>query len=153
MMIKPVIHEPLERALLGGEIGREATSRPSGSSYIINAGHSLGPLGGLGDHIVDHPANLAAHQFAQPPVLRRSRKLALDRPPLVSHEIKRQQFVKLQESGAQAIVNVMVVIGDIIGNRRNLCLERGPGGQIQRIGRIKLGQGPVDRTDRAVVLG
>ena len=80
----------------------------------------------LGDHVVDHQPDLPADQFAQLAVARRAGITALDRAPLLGDEIERQQFVELEEPGAQAIVDVVIVIGDIVGQRGDLRLQDGP---------------------------
>ena len=65
----------------------------------------------------------------------------------------RQQFVEIEKPRAQAIVDIVVVVGDIVGKRRHLRLQRGIGAEFEVIGCIEFTQRPVRRGDRAVVLG
>ena len=77
----------------------------------------------------------------------------LDRAPLIGDEIERQQIVEFEKARAQPIVDIVIVIGDVVRHRRHLRFERGPGAQHQRKGIVELGQRPVGRDNRAVVLG
>ncbi len=47
----------------------------------------------------------------------------------------------------------MVVIGDVVGGGRDLGLQPGPRGELEREGGVDLGQRPRWRGDRPVVLG
>ena len=64
-----------------------------------------------------------------------------------------QKLFKRQQTCAQAVINVVIVIGDIIGKRGDLRLQRRPAVQVE----IKLGIGrgkrPFGCRDRAIVLG
>ena len=87
------------------------------------------------------------------PLARGGWKAPLHRAPAVRHEIQLQQIVKFQEPRAQAIVDVVVVIGDVIRQRRHLRFKAGPVAQLQRKRGVQFGQRPVRLHDRAVVLG
>ena len=41
--------------------------------------------------------------------------------PLIGDQIERQQLIEIEKPGAQAIVDIVVVIGDIIGNGGDLA--------------------------------
>src|SRR3546814_13545815 len=41
------------------------------------------------------------------------------------------QVVEREQPGAQAVVDVVVVVGDVVGKRRHLGLRRGEGGELE----------------------
>ena len=80
----------------------------AGHAFELNLVGSLclaltGAAAGFGDHIVHHQPDLAAHQFAQLPIPRRTGKAAFHRAPVGGDEGLFHQFVQRQEPGAQAI--------------------------------------------------
>ena len=107
---------------------------------------------GMLDDVVDHYPDLVAHQLAQLAVARRMGMPRLDRAPQLGDEIEREQLVEIDEPRAQSVIDVVVVIGDIVGDVGHLRLERGPSPERQRKGAVDFGQRPVRRRHRPVVL-
>ena len=153
---KPTILELTEKGakvLLLAHFGRERGQLATRSADIIDACHAFHLLARMHQQIVGHQPDLGAHQFAQLPVTRGVGKAPLDRAPLVRQPLQRQQVVQVEEAGAQPVVDVVVVISDIIGNRRDLRLERRPAVKVERESAIDFGQCPARLEDRTIVLG
>ena len=74
------------------------------------------------DHIIDHHANLFAHQLAQQSFVPCAGIAINNRPQRSADKGQFAQLVERQQPCADAIVDVVIVIGDIVGNRRNLRL-------------------------------
>ena len=82
------------------------------------------------DHVLDHAGDLAAHQLVagahgvEAGIARRarSRRMPAGQRTVVQH-------VERQQAGAQAVVDVMRVVGDVVGDRRALRLEAGVAGR------------------------
>ena len=153
MVIELLVHEALEGAFALLDLGREGGAGPTGRAHIGDAAHAFGAATRFGDDVVDHDPDLRADQLAQLPAALDVGVAGFDRAPALGHEGVRQQLVEIEEACVQAIVDIVIVIGDVIGNRRHLRLERRPGRQLERPGLIDLGQRPVHLPDGAVVLG
>jgi hypothetical protein len=77
----------------------------------------------------------------------------LHRGPAAGDERRLQEIVERQQPGTQPVVNVVIVIGDIVGDRRDLRFEARPEAEIERKLRVGLRQRPARRSDRAIMLG
>ena len=51
-----------------------------------------------------------------------------------------EQVIEIEKARAQTIVDIVIVIGDIVGNCGHLCLERRPARQVERESAVDLGQ-------------
>ena len=89
------IHEAFEIAFLPRQRFRKAAERAARRAHFRHALHPrIGNIGlGRGDHVVDHHADLVAHQLAQQPVARRARKAGFDEAEIVGDEGLRHQLV------------------------------------------------------------
>ncbi len=83
----------------------------------------------------------------------RRREAAFDRPPVACDEIEREQLIELEEASAQAVVDVVVVVSDIVGQCSDLRLGEAPASQIEREIGIERSQRPARIGHRTVVLG
>ena len=64
-----------------------------------------------------------------------------------------QQGVDVEQAGAKAVVDVVVVVGDVVGDRRHLRLQPRPAAKLEVEAGIGLGQRPAGLRHRPVVLG
>ena len=78
------------------------------------------------DDIVDHQPDLIAHQLALQPIARGVGIAPLHRAPLVLQQIKFEQILQRQETRPQTVINVVIVVGNVVGNRGDLSLQRWP---------------------------
>ena len=116
MQVERLVHEGLEDALLCRHRGREAGQRPACGAHVCRILHTafLDAAPRLLDHIVDHAADLPTHEFAEQAVARGAGKARLDAVPLCRQRGQCKQRVEVQKSRAQAVVDIVVVIGDIV---------------------------------------
>ena len=105
------------------------------------------------EHIIDHQPDLVADQFGQQPVPRHVRKAVTNHLPAIGDKGQFEQLIQRQQPGAHAVVNIMIVIGNIIGNRRYLRFQRRPAVQIEIQRLICLRQRPGRLLHRSVMLG
>jgi hypothetical protein len=97
--------------------------------------------------------DLLAHQFGVEALLGHVRIAPADRGPTFGDKRHREKMVELQQAGAEAVVDVVIIVRDIVGNGCHLRLEAGPGHQIRRELTIGLGERPSRVRHRAVMLG
>ena len=116
-----------------------------------------GPVRGLdhdvADHLPDHPPDrLQPHQPGLQPT-----KILLNRAQDRADKRHLGQLVQSEDTRRQPVIDVVVVVGDIVGDRRDLRFGRGPGPQakIERAVEIddRLPRRPLQHAGcRAVVL-
>ncbi len=66
---------------------------------------------------------------------------------------QRAHLVQREELRADPVFQVMVVVGDVVGDGRHLCLRAGMAAQLEPVERVVLGKVRRGAPDRAVVLG
>ena len=76
-----------------------------------------------------------------------------DRVPQALDQRQRQKFVQVEQPGAQAIVDVVIVVRNIVRDGGDLRLETGPAAELEIQRRIGFLHRPCRRSDRPVVLG
>ena len=64
-----------------------------------------------------------------------------------------EQRVHVENARAQPVVDVVIVVGDVVGDRRDLRFEARPACQFERKGRVGLGHRPGRLRHRPIVLG
>ena len=153
MVIQLLIHKGFELALLLFHFRRKSRQLSPRRAHFGNAGKAFCLRFGVLKHVIHHQPDLIANKLAQQAVLRSVWKALFDHAPLVCEEIQFHQVIKGQKPCAKAIVDVVIVIGDIVGHRRDLRFDRGMGSKVERESCIKLGQGPIGVGDRTIVLG
>ena len=77
----------------------------------------------------------------------------LDRRPVALDERQFEQRVHVENARPQAVVDVVIVIGNVVGDRRDLRLEARPAAQLERKAAVGLGHRPGRRCNRAIMLG
>jgi hypothetical protein len=90
------------------------------------------------DHVLDHAGDLPPHHLVNQTRLLKTR---ITVPHLGQQTRNQRQLLKHLERDqprTQPVVNIMGVVGDIVGNRGDLALETGMGRQPQIMGRIVL---------------
>ena len=76
-----------------------------------------------------------------------------DRCPVPLDQRQFGQFIKLEKARAKPIIDVVVVVGDVIGDRRDLRFEARPAIQLEIPFGVRFGHRPGGFMDRPVVLG
>ena len=155
VMVEGAVHEAFEIAFGIGHCRGETGEHPPCPAHIgerFDAGCG-GRVTRRGDHIIDHQADLTADQFAQDALLGDIGQSGLYAPEIGSDERLLAQLIDGQDIGAQAIVDVVIVIGNIVGHRRDLCLQRGKARQIEREGAVDFAHRPGWITHRAIMFG
>ena len=91
------------------------------------------PGGGLADRpgtradeIRDQRPDHAPHRFVDQAPARDPGMLAQHRPQVAGDDAHARELLHLQEPRAQAVVDVVVVVGDLVGEVGDLRFERGP---------------------------
>ena len=155
MVIEVGVHEALQRAFVVPHRWGEGGDRARRGAHVLDGLDAQ--LGDSAlcfcDQIIDHRADLRPHQLADQPIRRDLRIARKGSIPAAFDEGQGEQLIEAQQPGAQAIIDIVIVIGDIVRDRRDLRLQRGSFGQRQRKGGISLGQRPAGMPHRAVVLG
>ena len=102
-------------------------------------------------YVVDHQADLVAHQLSHQRRAVVAGKAAFHGPEVVGDEIQLEELVEHEEARAEPIVDVVVIVSDVIRKRRDLRLERRAGRKVERIGGIQLRKRPARLDHRAIV--
>ena len=76
-----------------------------------------------------------------------------DRRPVPLDDRQLDEFVQIEQACAQAIVDVVIVVGDVVGDRRDLCFEPRPGAELEIPLGVRFGHRPGRLAHRTVVLG
>src|SRR6266481_5154925 len=76
-----------------------------------------------------------------------------DRRPQPADRWQLDQLVDVEQAGAESVVDVVIVIGDVVGDRRDLRFAAGPRAEGEVPLRIGLGHRPGRRGNWAIVLG
>ena len=90
------------------------------------------PRARFDQHVVDHIADLVADQLGQQPVGVDFGVERADLGPAPRDQGHGEQFFEAEQAGAQAVVDVVIVVGDVVGDRGDLRLEARPARQIER---------------------
>ncbi len=113
---------------------------------IVGRRHARGggALQGFAHHVVDHGPDHAAHGLQMGQAGIEVRPLALHGVEDRADQRHIHQLVQGEQAGGDAVVDVVIVVGDVIGQGRDLGLGRGPGVQTQAIVVVV----PLDRLPR-----
>lgn len=150
--VHPLAQKAAHRLVGGGERGAEGDHRPALGLHRRRA-RERGETGGRGGgDVADEAVDDAADHFvAEPSRLPCSRRLRLGEG-LADHR-QGGEVLEREEPGAQPVIEVMGVIGDIVGQRRHLRLGRGLARKIEIEGEIEAQDlGRMRRMAGAVVL-
>ena len=69
------------------------------------------------------------------------------------HQRHFEQGVEVEQAGANAVVDVVIVISDIVSNRGDLRLQPGPAAKVEVEDRIGFGECPAGIAHRPIMLG
>ncbi len=153
--VQPVVEETLELPFLGGERLREPCQLTTGGSHVVgclDSGFRRAAFG-LGEHILDHCADHVADQRALALVGREPRMPLRDPGPQPGDQRQLNQLANVEEPGAQSVVDVVIVVSDIVGDRRDLRLEPGPARKLEVPLLFGFGHRPSRVTNWPVMLG
>ncbi len=107
------------------------------------------PAAGFLDHIVDQAADEFAHQFMHQAIGVEPRIGGTNRADDLARQRHRGDLVELKQTGAQPVVDVVGVIGDVVGERGDLRLDAGKAPELQILPpRILQDRSPARRCSR-----
>ena len=90
---------------------------------------------------------------ARLPLLGRQAGVApIDRVPQPPHQRQLEQLVDVEQAGAKPVVDVVIVIGNVVGNRGDLRFEAWPASELEIPFGIGLGHRPGRRGDGPLCL-
>ena len=127
-MVQLFIHQRLEQTFARRHVRRKPADHDTRLAHVIgvlNAQFLYSATRRL-NHIIDHDTNLFARQFANQPARAYVGMASQYRLPTLRHKRQFKQLVNVEQASPNAIVNVMIVIRNIIADRRNLRLKRWP---------------------------
>ena len=127
-MVQLFIHQRLELAFARGHFRRKPADHDTRLAHLIGVLDTqfLYSAARRLNHIIDHDTNLLARQFANQPARAHVGMASQYRLPTLRHKRQFKQLVNVEQARPNAIVNVMIVISNIIADRRNLRLKRWP---------------------------
>ena len=123
MVVETLVHELLQGALLIRHAGRESRELLARFAHLTHTVEPGDVLACMVEHVIHHQADLATHQFAKLLVARDMRETLLDRPELVGEQVDFHQVVEREETRAQPVVNVVIVIGNVVRDCCHLRLK------------------------------
>ncbi len=104
---------------------------------------------GLGDDVLDHAGDQAAHRLVHAAGGLDAGIARIDLAHDVADDRNRGDVVERKQVGAQAVVDVVGVIGDVVGERGDLRFRAGKGPQLQILDlRVGAGSPPARRVRR-----
>ena len=86
---------------------------------------------GLSDHILDHARDQATHKFMHAAAGLDARMLRGDLAQHIADQRDLRDLVELKQIGAQPVVDIMGVVGDVVGNGADLRLRAGVAPQFE----------------------
>src|SRR4051794_9481095 len=124
---------------------------------LLDAAFGLCDIGGKGDHGAVEPANVLhrarlrriqararlthdgadqvgdqlAYELSATPDVVEIRVMPADLGDDVRRERHHLEIVDGKQSGAQAVIDVVGIVGDVVGDGRDLCLDRGKTPELQ----------------------
>src|SRR5262249_33688137 len=127
------IEETFQLALLAFKARRKAGELTACLTNVVD-GHHLriadSPLS-FGKYVADHRPDHVAHQGALSLLDWNSGMPFADRVPMPLHDRKLDHLINFKEACSQAIVDVVIVVGDIVGNGGDLRLEPWPAFELE----------------------
>ena len=131
------IHARAEKAFDGtigrGHAGRESDRGRAGEAQVGGGARRqrVQAAAGLRDDVLDQPRDQPPHQLVRLACGLERRIGAADLPQKIPDELDAGEVVRAEQPGAQSIVDVMGVIGDVVGERRDLRLRARPAPQFE----------------------
>src|SRR6185369_13375782 len=107
---------------------------------------------GFGKDVTDHGSDHVANQRSLALFGAYVRMAFADRGPVPSDDREAGQLLEVEDPGPQAVVDVVIVVGNVVRDRRDLRLEAWPASKLKVPLRIGLGHGPGRPEHRAIVL-
>ena len=150
--VEPRVEEALQLVFLPGEPVRKARElAPCRTDMLDGLDAALtDPALGLGKNVSDNHSDHVAHK----------RPLALlgrdpRAPPIASHSGSREvrRVPRFSAARAQAVVDVVVIVRNVVRDRRHLRLETRPAVELQIPLGVRFRQSPARFPDRSVMLG
>ena len=130
-------HGAVMRADIGGAGGLQRGDSPAGFRH----------------HVVHHGVDDASYDLAGRAVLRQCRVLLPGGVVGGLHQRQRRRFLQREQPGLHAVIEVRVVVGDVIGQCRDLRLRACMRRQVQRVQAIIFDDVGGWAAQRAVMLG
>jgi hypothetical protein len=125
MAVEVVVQEALERVGLGAQRSGERDQRRRARTSSSEAGAAAAirrvlSASQVDDQRVDHPP----HGLVDHPALARSPETPGARRRMPGEQRHRFELRDVEQAGAQAVVDVVVVVGDLVGQIGDLRFER-----------------------------
>ena len=125
----------LDFAVRGGDRRRKADQRSAGLLHVFEACRAGGgdARAAFGDDVLDEAGNDPARQLVDGARPFQTGMQALDLVEQLGDERYGADGGEIEQAGAQAVVDVVRVIGDVVGDRRRLRLQTGVLGEMQAL--------------------
>ncbi len=139
--------ELLQRLVVGAHRVRKRGDGRLQGAHLVGRARTrfVDPAAGFGEQVLDHdPDQIAHRRVHQPAALETGVTLAdggEDRP----HQRHALEIVHREQLGAQPVLDVVVVVGDIVGDGGNLRLGPGEGVETEIVDFDVFGDGPRQR--------
>ena len=127
MAIHPLEQETLQRPVMVAHLVRKSRDRRSEAAHRVGAvgAARLQPPLGFADQVAHHAVDHAADRLVDQTRLIEPR---IAPPDLLEHRADQRHLGEIgdrEQAGAQPVVEVVVVVGDVVGQRRDLRLGTG----------------------------
>src|SRR5262249_46235732 len=125
--IHPGVKKTLNRAVGLGHLWREGANRMLGMPHVAGRARPQRPqaTAGFRDHVLDHLRDEVAHQFMHQSRRIERRVLAANIAQNVADQRNVGEIFEHKKPGAQPVVDVVGVVGDIVGDGGDLGLGTG----------------------------
>ncbi len=114
--------ESLQGLLRPRHIRRECHRRPAEIAHLLKAIDANKPAATLIDHVLDEAGDYAARHFVDDAAVRQAGMAPGDLIQQLREEGHRPTLVQSEQPGAKPIVEVVGVVGDVVGDCRALRL-------------------------------
>ena len=127
MAIHMRLEEGFDSAIRLPHVRREAGNGRGGITYVIRRARAEPgkPPAGLGDDVIDEETDELPDQLMDKPMFVKARIGRTDAADDPAGQRHGGDIVDMKQRGAQAVVEVMGVVGDIVGEGGDLCLDAG----------------------------
>ena len=97
------------------------------------------PTLGFGDHVLDHAGDQATQKLVRPPASVEVRMLPVDLAQDIAGEREAGEILEREQAGAQTVIDVMRIVGDIVRNGRRLGFGAGEAPELEILAGVVIG--------------
>ena len=133
MTVHPGIEKALDGAVGCFHLGREADHLPIGMTHIISRPRRqrLQAARGFGDHVLDHLGDEPTAQFMHHAIGLELRVFSVSVVEDAGDQRDAGEFLEGKKSGPQPVIDVMGIVGDVVGDGGNLSFGAGKAPELQ----------------------